>query len=67
MIVDEKRRVFYDRLYLFCGTQFDYPVNVVAPLRQPHNVAFVKTSTEAEIFILKVQTIVRLLPDCNYE
>lgn len=51
-------RIFpYDRLFLFCGLQFDYPINVKVPEHQPRNVAFLNNAREAELFVLRIKAM----------
>lgn len=58
-------RIFpYDRLFLFCGLQFDYPIKVKVPEHQPKNVAFLNNAREAELLVLRVKTMQETCKEC---
>lgn len=56
-MLDEKRRVYYDRLYLFCGLQFDIPMRLPTPPKPLTNVMFVKNPISADHMILKIKEV----------
>lgn len=69
VLVDGRKRVYYDRLYMFSGLQFDYPVRVKQmPLKQPRNVMFVNNAQEADELLAFVRKLVeeQATEDCEY-
>lgn len=50
-MINEIEEIHYDRLYLFCGRQYDYPAKVVPLPKQPKNVAFINTVRDLEACI----------------
>lgn len=52
-MINDVKEVHYDRLYLFCGLQYDYPIKVVNLTRQPKNVVLFNTVYDIEDCLMK--------------
>lgn len=64
VVVGHEQRISYDRLFLLCGLQFDYPIKLQNPPEQTRNVAFVNNSMEAESLLVKVNELGRRADNC---
>lgn len=65
MVVEDHTHYYYDKLFMFCGLQFDYPIRLKAPLVSPRNVIFVNNNLEAESLMLKLAQLKRF-QFCKY-
>lgn len=64
VMVSQQKRIYYDRLFMFCGIQFDYPVLIPTPAKQPKNMIFVNNSLEAEVMLIKIMHLQKRSDNC---
>lgn len=51
---------------MFCGVQFDYPLLMKRPAKNPKNVIFVNNRLEAEVMLIKVMHLKKSSRNCNF-
>lgn len=58
VILDSKERVPYDKLFLFCGVQFDVPVEVYSE-KTPYNLVLINKSLHGKMVNYRIRSLIK--------
>lgn len=64
-MVNDTEEVHYDRLYLFCGLQYDYPIKVMPLKRLPKNVVFINDVNDIDDCLTKMKKQKEITQKCK--
>lgn len=64
-MINDIEEVHYDRLYLFCGLQYDYPIRVMPLPRLPKNVVFINTTYDIDDCLEKTNNAMKTIAKCK--
>lgn len=65
MIINKNKKLYYDLMYLFCGTQYDYPSTIKMPQEMPDNFAVINSHIDAKNVVRKIKILMSSTDNCK--